>query len=225
MLPWVLKDVDLGDNALEIGPGPGRTTEWLRGHVPHLTAVEIDRALAESLKKRLAGPHLTVVEGDATDMQFPDAAFSGAICMTMLHHVPSPALQDKLLAETFRVLRAGATFAGCDSTPTLRWRLFHIGHLRRRRPGRVHRASAGRRLCRCDGRNERVPLVQVPCAQALERVVDGAEDGYPARIERDHVRRQVHLVHRVADAHLGLRVCQPERAAHSGMPKERRFWR
>jgi SAM-dependent methyltransferase len=59
-------------------------------------------------------------------MQFPDAAFSGAICMTMLHHVPSPKLQDKLLAETFRVLRAGAAFTGCDSTPTLRWRLFHI---------------------------------------------------------------------------------------------------
>src|SRR6267143_235620 len=48
MLPWVLKDIDLGDNALEIGPGPGRTTEWLRDHVPHLTAIEIDHALAES---------------------------------------------------------------------------------------------------------------------------------------------------------------------------------
>ncbi len=95
-------------------------------HVPHLTAVEIDHALAKSLKKRLAGPNLTVVEGDATDMQFADAAFSSAISMTMLHHVPSPALQDKLVAETFRVLRPGAIFAGCDSTPTLRWRLFHI---------------------------------------------------------------------------------------------------
>jgi ubiquinone/menaquinone biosynthesis C-methylase UbiE len=59
-------------------------------------------------------------------MQFADATFSGAVCMTMLHHVPSPALQDKLVAETFRVLRPGGTFVGCDSTPTLRWRLFHI---------------------------------------------------------------------------------------------------
>jgi ubiquinone/menaquinone biosynthesis C-methylase UbiE len=126
MLPWVLKDIDLGDNALEIGPGPGRTTEWLRDHVPHLTAIEIDHALAESLKKRLAGPNLTIVEGDAANMQFADAAFSAAVCMTMLHHVPSPALQDKLVTETFRVLRPGAIFAGCDSTPTLRWRFFHI---------------------------------------------------------------------------------------------------
>lgn len=126
MLPWVLKDVDLGDNVLEIGPGPGRTTEWLKERLPHLTAIEIDHPLAEALKKRLEGGNLKVVEGDATKMEFPDATFSGAISMTMLHHVPSPALQDKLVTETFRVLRPGGMFVGCDSTPSLRWRLFHI---------------------------------------------------------------------------------------------------
>ena len=42
--------------------------------------------------------------GDATKLSFPDGRFSGAVCFSMLHHVPSPELQDrlkKLSAETF----------------------------------------------------------------------------------------------------------------------------
>ena len=31
MMPWVLRDVELGANVLEIGPGPGVTADWLRG--------------------------------------------------------------------------------------------------------------------------------------------------------------------------------------------------
>lgn len=125
LLPAVLKDLDLGDTALEIGPGPGLSTDWLRSRVPQLTAIEIDHRLAEALRQRLAGTNVTVVEGDATAMPFPDAAYSSAVCMTMLHHVPGR-LQDRLLAETARVLRPGACFAGSDSTPSLRWNLYHL---------------------------------------------------------------------------------------------------
>jgi SAM-dependent methyltransferase len=48
-------------------------------------------------------------------MTFPDATFSGAVCFTMLHHVPSSNLQDRLLGKVLRVLKPGATFAGTDS--------------------------------------------------------------------------------------------------------------
>jgi ubiquinone/menaquinone biosynthesis C-methylase UbiE len=72
------------------------------------------------------GTNVTVVEGDATAMGFPDASFESAVCFTMLHHVPSRAFQDLLLAETYRVLKAGGLFAGSDSTPSFRWRLFHL---------------------------------------------------------------------------------------------------
>ena len=126
MLPWVLGDTDLGENVLEIGPGPGVTTDWLRERAPHLTCIEIDRALATSLKQRLEGTNVTVVEGDATKIPFPDASFETALSFTMLHHVPSAGLQDRLLAETYRVLKPGGLFAGSDSTPSFRWRLFHI---------------------------------------------------------------------------------------------------
>ena len=42
LLPWALGDAELGDEVLEVGPGPGLTTDVLRQRVPRLTAVEID---------------------------------------------------------------------------------------------------------------------------------------------------------------------------------------
>ena len=128
IIPWTLDGVDLGEDALEIGPGPGLTTNVLRRQLPKLTCIEIDRRLADALQKRMAGanPGVTVVHGDATQTSFPDGAFSGAVCLTMLHHVPSAELQDRLLAETYRVLKPGAWFAGTDSRTSLRWRLYHL---------------------------------------------------------------------------------------------------
>ncbi len=49
------------------------------------------------------------------------------VCFTMLHHVPTPAVQDQLFAEAFRVLRPGGTFAGSDSAAST---LFSILHFR-----------------------------------------------------------------------------------------------
>jgi hypothetical protein len=34
LLPWVLEGCDLGDDLLEVGPGPGLTTDVLRPGVP-----------------------------------------------------------------------------------------------------------------------------------------------------------------------------------------------
>ncbi len=125
LLPEVADGVDLGPDVLEIGPGPGVTTRLLAARVPHLTALEIDKRLAERLRGELAGAAV-VVHGDAAAMSFPDASFSGAVCLTMLHHVPTPRLQDKLFAETRRVLRPGGMFTGCDSLPTARFRFIHL---------------------------------------------------------------------------------------------------
>jgi SAM-dependent methyltransferase len=126
IIPWALKDVDLGDDVLEVGPGPGMTTDILRERAPRLTSIEIDSRLADALRQRLEGTNVKVVEGDATAMPFADGSFSGAVSFTMLHHVPSLALQDRLLAEIYRVLKPGGVFAGSDS----RWGMgFHLIHL------------------------------------------------------------------------------------------------
>jgi len=126
-LPWVISSADLGSEPLELGPGPGLTTDLLRMMVPHLTAIEIDQRWAASLNRRSAGGNVDVVSGDATEMPFADCRFSGAVCLTMLHHVPSRTFQDRLFREVWRVLKPGAPFVGCDSLLSLRMRLIHVG--------------------------------------------------------------------------------------------------
>lgn len=126
IIPWALKGLDLGEDVLEIGPGPGLTTDILRQRCNRLTSLEIDPELANPLKRRLEGTNARVVEGDATRMPFEDQSFSGAVSFTMLHHVPSPELQDQLLTEVYRVLKPGGTFAGTDSTWSAGFQLFHL---------------------------------------------------------------------------------------------------
>ena len=125
ILPWVLRDVAPGDDVLEVGPGPGLTTDKLRSWAPRLTAIEVDPDAAEGLRRRMAGAGVEVVTGDATNMPFESGRFSAAVSFTMLHHVPSETLQDRLLAEVFRVLRPGGVFAGSDSTASVVFRLAH----------------------------------------------------------------------------------------------------
>jgi len=126
LLPWVLGDTQLGRHALELGPGPGLTTDLLRHRTDWLSAVEVDARDAANLAARLAGTNVTVVRADATHLPFPDGRFSAVIAMTMLHHVASPRAQDRLFGEARRVLEPGGHFCGCDSRPNLRWRALHV---------------------------------------------------------------------------------------------------
>jgi len=126
-LPWVLQEVNLADGVLEIGPGPGVTTDLLRAKAERLTAIEIDSALALGLSARLRRTNVMVVAGDAAKMPFASKTFSTAVCFAMLHHIPSAELQNALLREVRRVLKPGGAFAGMDSGPGLGMRLLHLG--------------------------------------------------------------------------------------------------
>jgi ubiquinone/menaquinone biosynthesis C-methylase UbiE len=125
LLPWGLDGVELGDDVLEIGPGFGVTTRQLARQVPRLTALEVDDGLAERLRTT-AGGTIEVVSGDGAAMPFPDNRFSAVVCFTMLHHVPSTTLQDRLFAQARRVLRPGGVFAGTDSRSSWPFRLIHL---------------------------------------------------------------------------------------------------
>ena len=70
---------------------------------------------AAALATRLAGTNVDVIRADATAMPVEGGRFTGAVSFTMLHHVPSAHLQDRLFAEVARVLRPGATFVASDS--------------------------------------------------------------------------------------------------------------
>jgi SAM-dependent methyltransferase len=127
ILPWALDGRDLGDDVVEVGPGPGQTTDLLRQQVQKLTAVEVDEVLARKLVERLAGSNVEVVHADGTALPFEAGRFSGATAFTMLHHVPSPEQQDRLLSELRRVLRPGGVLIGVDSLDNPEWRALHAG--------------------------------------------------------------------------------------------------
>jgi ubiquinone/menaquinone biosynthesis C-methylase UbiE len=116
ILPWALGETDLGDDVIEVGPGYGATTDVLCQRVAHVTAVEIDQQLAGMLRERFAEvPSVEIVDGDATALNFDDGTFTGATSFTMLHHVPTVELQDRLFGEVARVLRPGAPLVASDS--------------------------------------------------------------------------------------------------------------
>ena len=110
LLPWALRDVELGDNRLEIGPGYGANLRVLADKTPSLTCVEIDGPMADRLRDRY-GSRAHIITGDGTATGLPEAQFSSVVCFTMLHRVLSP----------------GGVFAGSDGVHSLGFRIVHIG--------------------------------------------------------------------------------------------------
>jgi SAM-dependent methyltransferase len=125
LVPLLEAAGDLGDDVLEIGPGPGLTTDLLSPRLTRLTAVEIDPDLARALRERLAGTGVEVVSGDAASCAFAAGRFSGVTCFSMLHHMPSAEAQDRLFAEVARILRPDGHFVGVDALDLPRIRAGH----------------------------------------------------------------------------------------------------
>ena len=90
--------------------------------------MEIDEQLATMLTDRFAAkPGVQIVHGDATALTYEDDCFTGAACFTMLHHVPTIALQDRLFSEVARVLRPGAALVASDSLASDELEAHHEG--------------------------------------------------------------------------------------------------
>src|SRR5271168_86568 len=76
--------------------------------------------------EQLYGDRARIINRDGTNTGLPDNEFSSVVSFTMLHHVPTAELQDKLFAEAFRVLRPGGVFAGSDGVPSLVFSILHF---------------------------------------------------------------------------------------------------
>lgn len=98
-----------GDRFLEIGPGPGALTLRLAPRVTHLTAVEIDRDMAASLRPRLP-TNVTLIEQDILDFDLTAAAEGGLrIAGNLPYNVSSPILFGLLKARRLGARIADAT--------------------------------------------------------------------------------------------------------------------
>jgi ubiquinone/menaquinone biosynthesis C-methylase UbiE len=126
LLPWILEGMELGEHLLELGAGPGAATEELRLRVARVTSLDYDRGFAARLGARANGTNGAAVQGDAATLPFPDAIFSSAIAILMLHHLRSQELQDQALAEIRRVLRPGGAFLALEIQDGWLHRVAHI---------------------------------------------------------------------------------------------------
>jgi SAM-dependent methyltransferase len=120
---------DLGRELIEVGPGPGASTDWLRHHVERLVAVEIDPEAAARLADRFANTNVEVRNHDATALPFLDGRFDSAASLTMLHHLPTASQQNQLLREVLRVLVPGGILIGSDSRHSVDLHHFHAGDI------------------------------------------------------------------------------------------------
>ncbi len=86
-------------HVLEIGAGTGALTDRLLAHADHVTTVERDRGYAQFLREEfseeIAADRLTVVQGDALDVEFPDYT----CCISNLPYGVSSEVTFRLLPE------------------------------------------------------------------------------------------------------------------------------
>jgi SAM-dependent methyltransferase len=127
ILPEALGRVNLGAEVVEVGPGPGFTTEVLLRSCEHVTAVELDPVLADQARARLGGRDVDIIVGDGRATGLPDGSFTGAASFHMFHHIPTDAEQDQVVSELARILRPGGALLLADGFDGEEVRRFHEG--------------------------------------------------------------------------------------------------
>ncbi len=103
-------DLHSGDQVLDVGAGPGFLVREMADAVRpagHVTGLDINEhmvAIAQRRAAELPADLVTIVQGDATALPFPDAAFDVAVSTQVYEYVED--ITDAL-AELHRVLRPG----------------------------------------------------------------------------------------------------------------------
>ena len=104
-----------GWTALDIATAAGHTAFAFAPHVARVTASDITPEMLSEAKKLAAERALTNVDfapADAEALPWPDATFDLVTCRIAPHHFPDVAA---FVAESFRVLKPGGTFALVDN--------------------------------------------------------------------------------------------------------------
>jgi ubiquinone/menaquinone biosynthesis C-methylase UbiE len=126
LLPWVLSGHPLGDHVLEVGAGPGATTDELLRRAGRVTSLEYDPSFVAQLAQRHKSSRVTVVRGNAATLPFPDHTFSSVIAVLVLHHLQTPQQQNEAFQEFHRVLRPGGSFFAFEIRDGWLQRVGHI---------------------------------------------------------------------------------------------------
>ncbi len=101
---------------LDVATGAGHAALALAPHVARVIASDItDEMLAEAAKLAAARglANVETAKAEAGSLAFADASFDLVTCRLAAHHFPTP--PPPSVAESFRVLRPGGTFALVDN--------------------------------------------------------------------------------------------------------------
>jgi SAM-dependent methyltransferase len=98
-----LKD---GERIIDVGCGTGSLTFTLpqMANVKSVDGVDYSPVFVEQARALNADKRITIAQGDATDLKFPDATFDRALAMLVLHFVREP---KRAIAQMKRVVRPG----------------------------------------------------------------------------------------------------------------------
>lgn len=102
-----------GMRVLEVGSGLGILAAAVAARGAEVVGVERS---PEQLAAARRTPNVTLVEGDAHALQFPDASFDLVYARYVLEHVSDP---QRVLREMRRVARPGARVAACENDISL----------------------------------------------------------------------------------------------------------
>lgn len=103
---------------LDIGCGPAELLFRIAQRHPncHLTGLDIDPGILEVARKKIVGKPITLVQGSATQLPFPDSHFDSIVSSLAFHHLTT-LQKEQAFAEAFRVLKPGGKFHLFDFGP------------------------------------------------------------------------------------------------------------
>lgn len=104
--PWkemefLFKDIEEGDNVLDLGCGNGRFYEWLKKS--NYIGVDPSLELIKICKNNYPEANFIVALGN--ELPFEDNLFDKIFSIAVLHHIPSDKLRKEFLLEAKRVLK------------------------------------------------------------------------------------------------------------------------
>lgn len=101
--------------ALDVATGAGHTAAAFAPHVARVVASDLTSEMleqAEKLASQKGFSNMETAKADAESLPFPDGSFDLVTCRIAPHHFPDIAA---FLSESYRVLKAGGTFALVDN--------------------------------------------------------------------------------------------------------------